>query len=505
MQITGVRLDTLGSRMGSTGVLVEASPVSGDVPALVPAQRLSATILERNGQQAVIDLKGTQLSLPAQPGWDPGMELSITVTQVTPKLLLEVSPRPVKTPAQLPPLILGQEVKAKVIEELSNGSVLVSIEEALLEAETPTPLLPGKSFTARVEQLRPQVILHILPGTEEAGEIDLPDIEAEATHLLRVNLAHRTVSAESLNTLTQELASFVGRPPQDVAPPSLTKLYSLIKTLLPDHAPPTAEHLAAFVRDGGLHYESKLFRAFTDNTQTFSAVSESDLKGLLLQALKDLEMAQVKHNPATSELLDSFIATSMEDTGDIALPELSEGQWGKAQEPASFNSQNIATSLAHHLENIESQQAVNVLAQVKGEPYQLQIPFFTGQGMTTAFLSVEPDKQGDGETNKQGNGEKRQKYNILFMLDLDGFGQTRIDARIGDKSLWVAFYVDQNSSISLLQRELPAFRETIRSLGYEEVLLVAKPLGQIPPEKREKFEALSAGAPISLRLLDVKA
>jgi hypothetical protein len=182
-----------------------------------------------------------------------------------------------------------------------------------------------------------------------------------------------------------------------------------------------------------------------------------------------------------------------------------KGKWGKETESASFSPQNIATSLAHHLENIESQQAVNVLAQGKGEPYQLQIPLFTGQGMTSAFLSIEPEGQGNGEAEKRGNGEKGKGYNILFMLDLDGFGQTRIDARIGEKSLWIAFYVNQNSSVALLQRELPAFRETLQSLGYEEVLLVAKPLGHIPPEKREKFDALTIGAPASVHLLDVKA
>ncbi|MGE0680907.1 MAG: hypothetical protein AB7P69_08395 [Candidatus Binatia bacterium] len=475
MQISGIRLDTLGSRSGSSGVIVEALPVGGNAPELLPAQRLTATVLERNGQQAVIDLKGTQLTLTAQPGWKPGMELSVQVAQVVPKLLLEVTPQLAKTLSQLPPLAIGQEVEAEVVEELSNGSVLVSIEGTLLEAETPATLLPGRLFAARVEQLRPQIVLHLLPGTEEKGEIDpAPDMQAEAIRLLRTNITDRTASAESLTTLTQELASFVEHPPQDAVPPSIMKLHSLMKTLLPEHAPPTAEHLAAFVRDGGLHYEAKLLRLAESTPQALAQVAEEDLKGLLLQALKDLATAQGK-------------------------PDLTE----PSQD--SFPSQDIAASLAHHLDHIESQQAVNLLAQAKGEPYQLQIPLFTGQGMTTAFLSIESEGQGNGETETQRHGEKGKGYNILFMLDLEGFGKTRIDARIGEKSLWVAFYVDQNSSIALLQREFPAFRETIQAFGYNEVLLVAKPLGQIPPEKREKFDSLTVGVPLSVHLLDVKA
>jgi hypothetical protein len=57
----------------------------------------------------------------------------------------------------------------------------------------------------------------------------------------------------------------------------------------------------------------------------------------------------------------------------------------------------------------------------------------------------------------------------------------------------------------LLQTELPAFRETLQALGYDEVLLIAKPLGHLPPEKRKKFDALAVGVPASAHLLDVRA
>lgn len=139
---------------------------------------------------------------------------------------------------------------------------------------------------------------------------------------------------------------------------------------------------------------------------------------------------------------------------------------------------------------------MNLLAQVQGEPYQLQIPLFTGQGTTAAFLSIESDGNGTGAKG-EGQEGRGKGYNILFLLDLEGFGQTRIDAHIGEKSLWVAFYVDLDSSVSLLKKELPGVRETLQAFGYDEVLLVAKPLGQLSAEKRKKFDALTIGAPIA--------
>ena len=43
------------------------------------------------------------------------------------------------------------------------------------------------------------------------------------------------------------------------------------------------------------------------------------------------------------------------------------------------------------LGGIETQQALNLLAQLHGEALSLQIPFFAGQQPTTAYLSVEAD------------------------------------------------------------------------------------------------------------------
>lgn len=467
MKVEGIRLDPHGSQSLPKRTTVEAFAPTGEQVDLFPGQRLNATVMSVNGRNALIELNGTPLTLAGLQGVQPGTELSVLVTQVAPRLLLDVAARPTKPQLQQPPLTLGQQVTAEVIEALANGNLLVDILGTPLEAETSSQFPAGAKLTARVERLRPQLILQVLPGVDHAGASDVASgLQQEALHVLRANISHHASSGESLQVLEHELTALIDHPQQGEVPPSIAKLQTFIKTLFPHETPPTAEHLAAFIRDGGLLYESKLFHAFAEHPQAFNAVAESDLKGLLLQALKDVEIAQDKKATATPELVDSVV---------------------------------------HHLENIENQQAVNVLAQVKGEPYQLQIPFFTQQGITTAFLSIESEGQGNKEMGEGGKGETGKGYNILFMLDLDGFGRTRIDARIGEKSLWVAFYVDQPHSVSLLKEELPTFRETLQSFGYEEVLVMAKPLGQLSPEKREKFDALTVGVPASVRLLDVKA
>jgi len=402
MKVEG-RLDGFGSRPLSGGTTVEAFAATGKLPDLFPGQRLNATIMSVNGQNALVDLKGASVVLAGLPGFKPGMELSIQVSQVAPRLLLDVAPRLTKLSPQLPPLAVGQKVSAEVIEELAGETVLVNVLGVLLEAESPKTVRPGATFTARVEQLQPRVVLHILSqADEEADAVDGQSIQAEAARLMRANLPHQTTAADSLNSLTQEIASFVEHPPQDLVPSSILKLQTLIKTLLPEQTSPTAEHLATFVRDGGLQYEAKLLRLVDSTPQSLSQAAEQDLKGLLLQALKDLEIAQTKADSATQEPSTPLLAAEAERA-------VTEEVFPDIPHPAS---RDIITSLTHHLENIESQQAVNLLAQVKGEPYQLQIPFFTSQGMTTAFLSIESEGQGN-----EGQGRKetaRKGRSILF-------------------------------------------------------------------------------------------
>ena len=55
----------------------------------------------------------------------------------------------------LPPLELGQELDALVLEELDGGRLLVKIGATLIEADGPGGLGAGQQVRLRVEQLQP--------------------------------------------------------------------------------------------------------------------------------------------------------------------------------------------------------------------------------------------------------------------------------------------------------------------------------------------------------------
>src|SRR5262249_43862448 len=138
--------------------------------------------------------------------------------------------------------------------------------------------------------------------------------------------------------------------------------------------------------------------------------------------------------------------------------------------------------------------------QLHGEAFQLQIPFYAGQELKTAFLSVEPDGSGG-----RGPGGKSNGFNVLFLLDLDNLGPTRIDAHFGRGAMRVVFYVEDGEALGRVRSELPAFGRALRAMGYDDVLLAARPLGEMTADRRQKAEALALGVPAGVHLIDVRA
>jgi hypothetical protein len=347
----------------------------------------------------------------------------------------------------LPPLEVGQEISATIVGELDDGRIILNMGGVLIEANNPGGLASGQNLRLRVDFLEPQVMLHIV-------EQELT-IESEASSLLRQRLPGLTEEDKTLIAFQEKLASSTILLDEALPQTSLEKLRSFLADILDNQRPLNPERLMQFVRDSGLHYESKLFRAVAENSPNLTGIADSDLKGLLLGALDDLQ------------------------TGAV---------WG---EPGH--------AIAGQLDHLEIQQAVNLLAQLEGQPLQIRIPFFTGAGFTNVALSVQRDGNGRDESGKSSQG-----YTIMFLLDLDNFGRTRIEAHLKAQDLRVIFYVDQNDSVEELRRELPGFALTLKAIGYREVLLAAKTTAKMPEEQQHGFEALALGVPPNIHLLNVK-
>lgn len=352
----------------------------------------------------------------------------------------------------LPSLELGLELEATVTDELAGGRILLQVGNSLIEADSPGGLSAGQALKLRVEQLQPQIVLQITQAE--------PSLKAEATQLLRQHLPVHADEGQLLENLQKLLAAHFSKEPggSEIKSP-LAKLHEAITHLVAQETPVQPETVESLLQDGGIFYEAKLAQATQQDPESLRVIADQDLKGLLLSALSEsLNTAPVER---------------------------------------------LTPAITAQLNNLETQQAANLLAQVTDGALHLQVPFFNGASFSTAALAIEPDGKGNSATSQnRGSG-----YGLLFLLDLENFGRTRIDAHVDaeQQSLRVMFYVDRDSSVASIKEELPQFRHLLQGLGYQEVLLAARPLKDIPPDKRQKFDALAVGAPASIHLLDMKA
>jgi hypothetical protein len=186
------------------------------------------------------------------------------------------------------------------------------------------------------------------------------------------------------------------------------------------------------------------------------------------------------------------------DLKDLLLQAMRQME-GAAEMPAPAT---LTEAIRHHLDHIETHQLLNLLAQAHGEPYQLQIPILLSHGLSTAFLSIDADaKQEGGEA-----GNHRSSYHVLFLLDLEDFGQIRIDAHVGQQALQAIFYAEESAALMQLCIALPALQERLQTLGYRGVFLDARPFALLSPEQRRQHEALgpSPTLPPGISLVDLK-
>ncbi len=483
--------------------------LAGTLPVEEVGERLQATVLAVTPVSALLDVQGTQVEVEPQADLQPGMQLTVRLAGNPARPLLQVLPAAAQRLAETSALQVGQLAVARVVQQLPDQRIALDVEGNQYEADLPEGEPLPAQFPIRVAQLGPTPEFHIVRTQ--------PNVESQATQLLVSHLADRAPADQTLG-LVQTALEVLSEQSGNPAPAALAQLQDLLNELLPHGSPWTSERIAQFVEDGGLQYEAKLQAAVQQGPQALADIARHDVKGLLLQTLQELENQPAAQQPpepqqaaaAAFQEAKPFAPYAnasrpgIEDRPSSPRPELAAYRSneaaahvsaGRTSQPAS-----LTAPLTQHLNNIEAQQALNLLAQARGEAFQLQIPFPTAQGMATALLAVEPDGRGSGDDEEKDSG-----HHILLMFDLDSLGPTRIDATLDSNNLRAVFYVQNGDALGLLRAEMPAFKDRLHALGYRHVLLDARPLNDLTPEKRCQFDALGAGLPGSTSLIDVRA
>ncbi|MBW3539151.1 MAG: flagellar hook-length control protein FliK [Planctomycetes bacterium] len=428
---------------------VTARVIRGDASNLRVGDVVAARVAQANADGTVLDLAGRRLTTQQLPGARVGQELAVRVLATRPETVLRVAQPPGDAADLVARLETGQQLTGRIVEQLGTNRFLLDVDGNLLDAAGPQSLRGRGVLALQVEQLQPQLVFRVL------GRNQL--LERVAIETLTQNLEGRQTIAESLGNLRDALANFFGRTDGSSVPPALARLNTLVQSLFPQDGPQTSDQFLTLLREGGLDLEAALGRLARGDREALERLAQNDFKAVLLRGLQSA----------------------------------AEGRTPEAR--------SLAESILAQLNQIESQQLLNILSLFHNEAFQLQVPFVQEQPQT-AFLSIEQDDAGPGREDEDGE----PGFNVLLSLDLDSFGRTRIDARVGETSVRTIFYVEHPEAIHTLQNAFPELEESLRGLGFQEILLAAKPLDELPKERQQRFETLAKGVPESIHLVDLK-
>ncbi|MDQ6998948.1 MAG: flagellar hook-length control protein FliK [Mariprofundus sp.] len=347
-------------------------------------------------------------------------------------------------------LAAGDRAAAFVQQRLDNGNVQLNIQGKIVETAAPANVQKGDVLMLKMN--KPPSDFQLLSIHKNAA--------AKALGTLKANLVGNTQSMAQHITNIRNIIPNI--PVNEATPMSpLPLLESSLKTHeISSSQPLTGDRLMQMMRNAGSGLEAKLLQL--SQNPALSPAMQQDLKSIMLQIAN-----QQGGNTHQNELVR-------------AISEL-------AQQSVS---------------RIETTQALNVLAQVQGEPTRIELPMLVNQQMVNVQLSMQQQSSYEQNSSEE-NGSANQSFNVLFSLELSQLGNIRVDANISDNTVHARIYNDNSTCSRFLLDNIQRLEERLHQLGFEKVYLVASQQ-QPSVEKQRSFDQLTQMLPASLNLLDIR-
>jgi len=352
-------------------------------------------------------------------------------------------------------LAAGDIVAGLVQKRLPNGHIQLNIQGIRVETPAPKSITQGDLLVLRMN--KPPAEFQLISAHKNAAE--------KAITVVKNNLSvSQEPLANSMAAMRNVLPALAAAGMSDID--GLAQLLSWVTASGSELKQTVAgESLSRMMRDSGVGLEAKLL------------------------ALSQQLAANMPQNAAL-----------LHDLKTIML-QLSQAQ------PSNINHAGIIKILAelsqHSTARIETNQALNVLAQLQGDPIRFELPMLVGQQLVNVQMSVQ--QQGQQPSDQTGQGScSDQSYHVLFALELSGLGNMRVDASISDTSVQARIYSDQAGAGQFIRSHIQRLETRLQDMGYKEVYVLAAPSAP-DAEKQRRFDQLIHMAPASLNLLDVIA
>jgi len=347
-------------------------------------------------------------------------------------------------------LAAGDTAAAFVQQRLGNGNVQLNIQGKIVE--TPAPISVQKGDVLMLKMNKPPSDFQLISVHKNA------DVKALGT--LKANLAGNTQTmAQNITNIRNIIPNI---PVSEVAAVNpLPLLESSLKAHeISSSQPLTGDRLMQMMRNAGTGLEAKLLQL--SQNPALSPAMQQDMKSIMLQ--------------------------------------LANQQGGNAQQADFVRA--VSELAQQSVSRIETTQALNVLAQVQGEPIRMELPMLINQQMVNVQLSMQQQSSYEQNTNNE-NGSSDQSFNVLFSLELSQLGNIRVDANISDNTVHARIYNDSSECSRFLLDNIQRLESRLHQLGFDKVYLLASHQ-QPDAEKQQSFDQLTQMTPASLNLLDIR-
>lgn len=318
----------------------------------------------------------------------------------------------------LPPLSVGEIVKAEVIEQFSDRNVLILLKGKRIIADSALMHNKGDRVKARVEQVQPRIILHVVRNQTSPSSIIRENIgfyRFNPTGLIDFfNEANRIFSQKDLGNLF----SLLGKE-------NVATILKMVKSLTLSQSTLNTGFFKGYIYNIGYLMEKELGGALTRKFGKASAVKKAshNLKGLLLTLKKKL------HGLTTDKKYDGV--------------------------------EKVLRFIDLSLKSIEAHQVSNVVLQESDNAYLFNIPmlFPDGMGLAEVFLEF------DGKDAKEDSPQKTCK--MVCMFTMDALGDIIVETTVEERKLKCDIYCQDQTVCDFIIPFLAEIKERLDAIGYE--------------------------------------
>lgn len=329
-----------------------------------------------------------------------------------------------RTAASLAGISIGETLSATILEKLSANKYLLALKNLQIPATSAIPLSAGEKLIVKVSSLQPQIVLNIMDGKVQAGDIKVNE-----------KLLQWRSNPESLLQVIGKVAQFTELlrsvdMQQRISPGEIEKLIKLFESIIfSSKTKNNPLFLKDFVAKTGLLLESTLRQIVAEARKGFvDKPMEDNLKTLLLK-------------------LSSSIQEVLKDTS-----KLDSSIMAKLVNLASFSNEA--------LQSIEAKQILNTVFQESDNGLVLQVPIALGDGFRLADIFIRP------EDKKREGKEKFSSCSVVVFLDMDFLGKLAINASIREGNFSCLIKCEEEEIKTLINNELDKLKSALCAIGY---------------------------------------